>query len=394
MRTPAVVAIASLSLLVTACSGASSETVQSAPPVTSKPSVTKLKVEQVTAGLEHGWDVGFLPDGKILVTQRPGKLALVEGGTKRDVAADFSDVHVRGEGGLMGMVISKDFAASREFITCQTHKEGDKAVDIRLVTWRLSEDGASATKVKDLLTGLPVNSSGRHSGCRPAFGADGALLVGTGDTARPAFPQDRTNLGGKVLRIDAKTGNPLPDNPFISSANPNEQRVFTFGHRNVQGVTVRPGSGQVFTAEHGPTIDDEVNLERAGANYGWDPSKGGTETSYDEGVPMTDTQRFPDAISPLWTTGEITEAICGAEFLTGSQWGALEGSLAVTALKGQKLLLFRLDDAGKVTEVTLPPEFDDKFGRLRAVRSAPDGSLYVTTSEGKDDKLLRVTPGV
>ncbi len=393
MHTAAVVAIASLSLLVTACSGASSETVQSAPPVTSKPSVTKLKVEQVTAGLEHGWDVGFLPDGKILVTQRPGKLALVEGGTKRDVAADFSDVHVRGEGGLMGMVISKDFATSREFITCQTHKEGDNAVDIRLVTWRLSEDGTSATKVKDLLTGLPVNSSGRHSGCRPAFGADGALLVGTGDTARPAFPQDRTNLGGKVLRIDAKTGNPLPDNPFISSANPNEQRVFTFGHRNVQGVTVRPGSGQVFTAEHGPTIDDEVNLERAGANYGWDPSKGGTETSYDEGVPMTDTQRFPDAVSPLWTTGEITEAICGAEFLTGSQWGALEGSLAVTALKGQKLLLFRLDDAGKVTEVTLPPEFDDKFGRLRAVRSAPDGSLYVTTSEGKDDKLLRVTPG-
>ncbi|OXM48321.1 glucose dehydrogenase [Amycolatopsis thailandensis] len=393
MRTTAVVVFASLSLLVTACSGASSEPVQSAPPVTSKPAVSKLKVEQVTAGLEHGWDVGFLPDGKILVTQRPGKLALVDGGTKRDVTADFSDVLVRGEGGLMGMVISKDFATSREFITCQTHKEGDNAVDIRLVTWRLSEDNASATKVKDLLTGLPVNPSGRHSGCRPTFGADGALLVGTGDTARPQHPQDRTSLGGKVLRVDAKTGNPLPDNPFIAAANPNEQRVFTYGHRNVQGVTVRPGTGQVFTAEHGPTIDDEVNLERAGANYGWDPSKGGTETSYDEGVPMTDKQRFPDAVGPLWTTGEITEAICGAEFLTGSRWGALEGSLAVTALKGQKLLLFRLDDTGKVTEVTLPPEFDDKFGRLRAVRSGPDGALYITTSEGKDDKLLRVTPG-
>ncbi|MFJ4102364.1 PQQ-dependent sugar dehydrogenase [Amycolatopsis japonica] len=392
MRTSAVVAFASLSLLVTACSGASSETVQSAPPVTSKPAVSKLKVEQVTAGLEHGWDVGFLPDGKILVTQRPGKLALIDGGAKRDVAADFSDVHVRGEGGLMGMVISKDFATSREFITCQTHKEGDKAVDIRLVTWRLSDDGASATKVKDLLTGLPVNPSGRHSGCRPAFGADGALLVGTGDTARPQHPQDRTSLGGKVLRVDAKTGNALPDNPFAKSANPNEQRVFTYGHRNVQGVTVRPGTGQVFTAEHGPSIDDEVNLETAGGNYGWDPSKGGTETGYDENVPMTDKQRFPDAVSPLWTTGEITEAICGAEFLTGSQWGALEGSLAVTALKGQKLLLFRLDDAGKVTEVTLPPEFDDKFGRLRAVRSGPDGALYITTSEGQDDKLLKVTP--
>ncbi len=393
MRTTAVVAIASLSLLVTACSGASSEPVQSAPPVTSKPAVKSLKVEQVTGGLEHGWDIGFLPDGKILVTQRPGRLALIDGGTKRDVTADFSDVHVRGEGGLMGMVISKDFATSREFITCQTHKEGDNPVDIRLVTWRLAEDNASATKVKDLLTGFPVNPSGRHSGCRPTFGADGALLVGTGDTARPQHPQDRTSLGGKVLRIDAKTGNPLPDNPFISASNPNEQRVFTYGHRNIQGVTVRPGSGQVFTAEHGPTIDDEVNRERAGANYGWDPSKGGTETSYDESVPMTDTTRFPDAVRPLWTTGEITEAICAAEFITGSQWGTLEGSLAVVALKGQKMLLFRLDDAGAVTEVTLPPEFDDKFGRLRAVRSGPDGALYVTTSEGDDDKLLRVTPG-
>lgn len=393
MRTTAVVVLASLSLLVTACSGASSVPVQSAPPVTSKPAVTKLKVDQVTAGLEHGWDVGFLPDGKILVTQRPGRLALIDGGAKRDVAADFSDVHVRGEGGLMGMVISKDFATSREFITCQTHKEGDEAVDIRLVTWKLSEDGASATKVKDLLTGLPVNPSGRHSGCRPAFGTDGALYVGTGDTARPQHPQDRTSLGGKVLRIDAKTGNALPDNPFIKSANPNEQRVFTYGHRNVQGVTVRPGTGQVFTAEHGPTIDDEVNLERAGANYGWDPSKGGTETSYDESVPMTDTERFPDAVRPLWTTGEITEAICGAEFISGPQWGTLDGSLAVVALKGQKMLLFRLDNAGAVTEVTLPPEFDDKFGRLRAVRSGPDGALYVTTSEGEDDKLLRVTPG-
>ncbi|MEQ0560444.1 PQQ-dependent sugar dehydrogenase [Amycolatopsis sp. NEAU-NG30] len=385
--------IGAVSLLVTGCSGAASEPVQSVPPAAT-PSATsgKFKVETVTAGLEHGWDVGFLPDGGLLVPQRPGKLALVRDGKAAEVRADFSDVLVKGEGGLLGLAVSPDFATSREFITCQDHQEGGKAVDIRLVTWKLAEDGASAAKVKDLLTGLPVNPSGRHSGCRPTFAPDGALLVGTGDTARASIAQDRHSLGGKVLRLDAKTGNPLPDNPFIGSADPRERLIYTYGHRNVQGVAIRPGSGQVITAEHGPSFDDEVNLLKPGGNYGWDPSKGGTDTSYDESVPMTDLKRFPDAVSPLWTSGKITEAICGAAFLTGAQWGPNDGALVVTALKGQKLLLYHLDPAGKVLQVTLPPEFDDKFGRLRAARTGPDGALYVTTSDGTDDKLLRVTP--
>jgi glucose/arabinose dehydrogenase len=381
------------SLLVAGCSGAASAPVQSVPPAAIPTASTgKFKVETVTAGLEHGWDVGFLPGGDILVPQRPGKLALVRNGRATEVRADFSDVLVQGEGGLLGMVVSPDFATSREFITCQDHKEGGKAVDIRLVTWRLAEDEASATRVKNLLTGLPVNPSGRHSGCRPTFAPDGALLVGTGDTARSTIAQDRRSLGGKVLRLDAKTGNPLPDNPFIKSADPHERLIYTYGHRNVQGVAIRPGSGQVITAEHGPTLDDEVNLLNPGANYGWDPSKGGTDSSYDESVPMTDLKRFPDAVSPLWTSGKITEAISGDAFLTGAQWGRDDGALVVVALKGQKLLLYHLDAAGKVLDVTLPPEFDDKFGRLRAVRSGPDGALYVTTSDGTDDKLLKVTP--
>jgi glucose/arabinose dehydrogenase len=386
--------IGAVSLLATGCAGASSAPVQSVPPPAATPAVStgKFKVETVTAGLEHGWDVGFLPDGSILVPQRPGKLALVRDGQATQVEADFSDVLVQGEGGLLGMVVSPDFATSREFITCQDHQEDGKAVDIRLVTWKLAEDGTAATKVKNLLTGLPVNPSGRHSGCRPTFAPDGALLVGTGDTARSTIAQDRHSLGGKVLRLDAKTGQPLPDNPFITSTDPRERLIYTYGHRNVQGVAIRPGSGQVITAEHGPTFDDEVNLLKPGANYGWDPSKGGTDSSYDESVPMTDLKRFPDAVSPLWTSGKITEAISGDAFLTGAQWGPNDGALVVVALKGQKLLLYHLDAAGKVLDVTLPPEFDDKFGRLRAVRSGPDGALYVTTSDGTDDKLLKVTP--
>ncbi|ATY14825.1 glucose dehydrogenase [Amycolatopsis sp. AA4] len=380
------VALLAAVLLLAACSAAPA----SAP---AKPEPDRFAVQEVADGLEHPWDVAFLPDGSLLVPQRPGKLALVRDGRATAVRADFSDVLVQGEGGLMGLVLAADFATSREFTTCQTHQENGRAADVRLVTWRLADDGTSAAKVRDLLTGLPVNPSGRHSGCRPTLAPDGALLVGTGDTARSTVAQDRHSLGGKVLRIDAKTGEPLPGNPFLSSPDPNERRIYTFGHRNVQGVAIRPGTGQVVTSEHGPAFDDEVNLLRPGGNYGWDPSKGGTDSSYDESVPMTDTKRFPDAVRPLWTSGQVTEAISGDAFLTGKQWGANEGALVVVALKGQKLLLLHLDAAAKVTGVTLPAEFNDKFGRLRAARSGPDGSLYVTTSNGSNDKVLRVTPG-
>ncbi|HEU5469990.1 MAG TPA: PQQ-dependent sugar dehydrogenase [Actinophytocola sp.] len=365
----------------------------STPSSTAKtPTTPGFKIETVAGGLQHGWDIGFLPDGKVLISERPARLTLLSsaqpGATATRVQADLGDVLVRGEGGLMGMAIHPDFASSRQFTTCQTHKQGDRAVDIRLVTWRLSDDGASATKVRDLLTGLPVNPSGRHSGCRPTMAPDGFLLVGTGDTASdPRIPQNRNSLGAKVLRIDLTTGRPAPGNPFPDSP------VLTFGHRNIQGVAVRPDSDQVFTAEHGPTKNDEVNLIKPGANYGWDPSRGGANRSgYDESVPMTDQQRFPDAVPAIWQSGETTEAICAATFLHGDQWGTYNGALVITALKGAKVLIMNLDQAGAVASVAIPPEFQDQFGRLRAARTAPDGTLYLTTTNGDDDKLLRVTP--
>lgn len=354
-----------------------------------------LKIEEIAGGLEHGWDIGFLPDGRVLVTQRPGKLALISstkpGATVTQVQADFSDVLVAGEGGLLGMVIQPDFKVTRQFITCQDHQENGKAVDIRLVRWQLSEDGYSATKVGVLLAGLPVNQSGRHSGCRPTIAPDGALLVGTGDTATADVSQDRTKLGGKVLRLTLRDGSPAQGNPFATSNNANEQRVYTYGHRNLQGVAIRPGSGQIITAEHGPDKNDEVNLIQAGGNYGWDPSQGGTKGGYDESVPMTDLKRFPNAIPAKWESGDTTEAVCAATFLSGPQWGDLDGDLVVTALKGAKVILFKLDDQANVRSIAIPPEFNDKFGRLRAARQGPDGALYITTSNGSDDKLLRVT---
>lgn len=354
-----------------------------------------LSVEVVTDQIEHGWDIGFLPDGGALVTERGGRLTHLSttaaGATVTRVQADLSAVFASGEGGLLGMVIHPDFATSREFTTCQNHQEDGRPVDIRLVTWRLSPDNAVAERVRDLLTGIPTGT-GRHSGCRPTIGADGYLVVGTGDIAQGALPQDLTSLGGKVLRLDLATGEPAPDNPFAEAADVAQRYVASFGHRNIQGVAIQPGTGRIFTAEHGPDVNDEVNLIELGGNYGWDPSQGGTVGGYDESVPMTDLERFPDAVPALWQTGGSTEALCGATFLEGQQWGALDGALVVTALRGAKVVILTFDDSGAVAEVSMPAELDDEFGRLRTARLGPDGALYLTTTNGSGDRVLRVTP--
>jgi aldose sugar dehydrogenase len=357
----------------------------------------ELRVGVVAGGLSHVWDLGFLPGGQVLVSEREGKLSLLSGtqpgATVQPVRADLGDVYARGEGGLMGLVVHPDFAQSRRFTTCQTHAEGGSATDVRLVTWQLSADGSAAERVRDpLVGGLPIASSGRHSGCRPTMAADGTLLVGTGDTARGTISQDLNSLGGKVLRIDLATGAAPADNPFVDAENPAQRLIWDYGHRNVQGVAVQPGTGEVYSAEHGPSTDDEVNRLRPGANYGWDPSQGGTIGGYDESVPMTDLERFPDAVPAAWSSGRPVEAVSGAAFLSGPQWGELAGVLAVGALRGQKLLLMTIGADGAVSQVRVPAPLDGQFGRLRAVRLAPDGALFVSTSNGDDDKVLRVDP--
>lgn len=355
----------------------------------------RLRIEVVTAGLAHPWDFGFLPDGRVLVTERSGRLVVLSstrpGARATPVRTDLSSVYARGEGGLMGLLVHPAFARSRLFTMCQTYAAGGVPVDIRLVTWQLSDDGRSATRVRDLVTGLPVAGSGRHSGCRLALDATGALVVGTGDTADPTVPQDRTSLGGKVLRVRLSDGSAMPDNPFAASPNAAERRILSYGHRNIQGIALRPGSTEIWTAEHGPSFDDEVNRIRAGANYGWDPGRGGAAGFYDESVPMTDRDRFPDAVPAVWSSGRTTEAVCGLAFLDGPQWRGDDGAIVVTALKGAKLLVLRLDGDNRVEEVRVPPELQ-RFGRLRAVHQAPDGSLWVSTSNGSDDKILRVAP--
>ncbi|MDK3255736.1 PQQ-dependent sugar dehydrogenase [Blastococcus capsensis] len=287
--------------------------------------------------------------------------------------ADFGDLFADGETGLMGLALDPEFAENRRLYSCQ----GDQDGDIDVVAWTVASDWSSATRVADpLVGGLPINEgSGRHGGCRLEFAPDGALLVGTGDTATGTVPQDPDSLGGKVLRTDPATG---------------EVAVWTSGHRNVQGLAVRPGRGQVFSVEHGPDRDDEVNLLREGGNYGWDPDGGG---SYDESVPMTDPS-IPGAVAAVWSSGDPTLATSGATFVGGEEWGDYDGQLLVALLKDQGVLALRLDDAGAVVGQSRVPELDDAYGRIRTVQQSGDGALYVITDNGGgSDRLLQVTPG-
>jgi glucose/arabinose dehydrogenase len=335
-----------------------------------------LEVEVVLDGLDHAWDVVQAPDGTLLVDERPGGFtAVLPDGTVQDVDVDLGDLFARGETGLMGLALDPRFDDDRRFYSCQGVTDGTGGPEIQVVAWTMAPDWSSATRADDpLVAGIPVNREcGRDGGCRLRFAPDGALLIGTGDSARGTNPQDAGSLAGKVLRADPGTG---------------DVAVWTSGHRNVQGLAVRPGAGQVFSVEHGPDRDDEVNLLRAGANYGWDPVGAGT---YDESVPMTDPD-IPGAVPAVWTSGTPTLAASGATFLDGSQWGEYDGLLLVGLLKAQGVLALRLDDDGALLEQFRLPELQGVVGRIRTVQLGSDGALYVTTDNGGDDQLLRVTP--
>ena len=373
-------------LLLAACGATASA--QSAPSTGEGPA---LRVEVLAGGLDHPWDVALAPDGTLLLDERSGGFtAVLPDGTVQPVEADFDDLFVRGETGLMGLVLDPDFDTNRRFLTCQGVQEDDHA-EVQVIAWTVDEAWTSATRVADpLLGGIPVNQeTGRHGGCRLRFDPSGALLVGTGDNAVGTNAEDLTSLAGKLLRIDPATGGPAPDNPLADAPDPRTRLVFSWGHRNVQGIAVQPCTGDVYTAEQGTTRDDEVNRSVAGGDFGYDPE--GPDGSYDESVPMTDLGR-PGAIPALWSSGAPTIAVSGLTFLAGEAWGDDDGLLVAGVQKDTGLLALRLNDDGTLAEQFRVPELEDRFGRLRTPQAGADGVLYVTTDNGDDDQLLRVTP--
>jgi glucose/arabinose dehydrogenase len=344
----------------------------------------RLRVAMVVGGLAHPWDVAFTPDRTMLFTERGGRLSArsPRGAVKR-VRADFSDLFVGGETGLMGLTVDPRFSANRRIYTCQGH---DGAVrDIRVVAWRVNRGYTAARRIGTVVRGLPV-TSGRHGGCRLRIDPGGYLRVGTGDAATGTNPQNLRSLGGKTLRV-RRNGSVPPDNPFAASPDRRTRLIYTYGHRNVQGLARRLGTRQMWSVEHGPSSHDEVNVLLPGANYGWNPVPG-----YDESVPMTDLRRYPRAVRARWTSGNGVIAPSGATFLAGSGWGRWQGALAVAALRGSRLTVFTLGPRSRIVRAEVVPALDQRYGRLRCAQLGPDRSLYVTTDNGSGDRILRITP--
>ena len=363
------------------------------PPAADLPQVDApdLDVEVVAGQLTNPWGLDFLPTGELLFTERLGRFSLLTDAGVSRVDADFANL-ASGTSGLLGLVVDPDFEQNRRFYTCQGQDSPDRQ---QVVAWRLSLDNSSADRIDTL---VDIGRSGAHSGCRLGFDAEGFLLATFGDDFVASTPQDPDSLHGKVLRIDPITGQGHPDNG--STHVDLDDRIYTLGHRNPQGIAFHPITGAAWISEHGPDIDDEINLLQSGGNYGWDPVGPQGPSFYDElGRTMTDLS-IPGAVPAKWRSGEPTVAPGDIEFLAGPQWGDLEDSLVLTTLKDQRLHIFNFDDSGRIVSQAIPDELDNsEFGRLRSVIRGPDGALYLTTSNsgfGDDDlrrdAILRITP--
>ena len=348
-----------------------------------------LQVDVLHTGLDIPWEIQFINSTQYLLTERPARIWLgnIDPAIPlKRVAANLSDVWVSKEKGLLGMAVDPAFATNRTFYTCQSHRA---ASDFRVIRWRLAANGVGATRVgKPLIAGIPTGRM--HAGCRVLVAPDKSVYVTTGDAADGLAPQTLTNLGGKILRVN-RDGSIPATNPFAGRTGP-IRYVWNWGHRNVQGLAVRPGTSQMFSAEHGPDMDDEVNRVLKASNYGWDPRFADGTPGYNQDVPMTDTIKFPNAVPAIWSSGFPTRATSGMEFVTGPQWGSYTGTLWVALLKDSGVMALSLTPTGTVAAVADVPELAGTHGRLRTIRRAPDGSLYVLTANGGgQDKVLRVT---
>jgi glucose/arabinose dehydrogenase len=347
---------------------------------------TALKVKRLIRGLDHPWDVQPIDHRQLLFTQR-GRATLSvweKGKTHKVKGFPSAKVWVSSETGLMGLEVDPNFADNRRIYTCQGWLTGSGGHDVRVIAWHLDDKARKVTKVKKLIAGFPT-TSGRHGGCRLLIAGDGSLLVGTGDAAVGTNPRDLDSLGGKTLRLDRFTGAPWPTNPYADDQG-SRRFVHTFGHRNVQGLAQR-ADGTLWNIEQGTDRDDEVNLLVNGGDYGWNPVPG-----YNESVPMTDQSLPGEQHEARWRSGFPTLATSGGTFVEGSQWGKLDGALAVACLKASRVLFLTFDAAGKLTKVRAPRALR-AHGRIRQVSNASNGDLLVTTDNGDGhDVILRVSP--
>jgi glucose/arabinose dehydrogenase len=324
--------------------------------------------------------MAFLADGTMFFSERPGSVKVrLTNGTINGIVIP-PDVVAADTAGMMGIAVDPTFTSNKLLYTCYAATN-----DVRVVRWQVNNTLNGVVGSTVVVDGIPRGAD--HFGCRIRFSPDGKLWVTTGDAAVGTNPQDLNSLAGKVLRVNSD-GTAPADNPFVGQ--PGDDRIYTFGHRNPEGIAFQPGTGQPYSIEHGPAIDDEVNRLVPGGNGGWDPVPG--YDGYGSSVSMTDLVKFPDAMIPAWRSGDHTVAPSGGTFLTGSQWGSWNGALVVAFLKDSDARVMFLDGNGNVAFAS--PILANGV-RLRSAVEGPDGNLYISTDlGGGNDAIWKVTPSL
>lgn len=356
---------------------------------------TSLRTTVVQSGLEIPWAIAFHPDGRMLVTERPGHIrvyASADPGAALLQAVEIPDVRAEGEAGVMGIVVDRDPAAHPFAYVCASRDaDGQEPAPWRneLLRYRIGGEGLAFDSV---LFAEPMEAAVHHNGCALAMDEARLLWMTMGDGNIPAATvnpaQDPTRMNGKILRLTADGGVP-DDNPKLPGA-AGPSAVYSMGHRNPQGIAFGP-DGLILAAEHGTTRDDEVNRIVPGGNYGWACYiGGGVRAQAFDGSAGAGCVAASAYLPPLWSSGATTLATSGAAILAGKGWRDWAGSLVVTTLKEEDLRRFHILDGGERLEAA-EVLFDGEFGRLRAAILGPDASLYLSTSNGGGaDLILRV----
>ena len=343
------------------------------------------KAQTVASGLQNPWAVAFLPDGRFLVTERPGRLRVVNAdGQVQPAVQGLPEVAAGGQGGLLDVITDSAFASNRTIYFCFSEPGKGTTNSTALARARLSQDAKRLEDVKVIFSQQPKFSSTAHFGCRIVERPDGTLFLTLGDRfSRRDDAQTLDNHHGKVVRV-AKDGAVPKDNPFVGKAGALPE-IWSYGHRNSQGATLAP-DGSLWTHEHGARGGDEINRPQAGKNYGWPQVSFGV--NYDGSKIGSGDSAAPGLEPPLhhWTP---SIAPSGMAFLTSERYGAgWKGNLFVGSLKFEYLDRIELKDGKVVAEHKL---LEDVGQRIRDVRQGPDGLLYVVT-DSPSGKLIRLLP--
>lgn len=336
-----------------------------------------FKVETILTNLSVPWEIVFLPDSSMLFTERPGRVRLYKkGALKTSPVFQLTDIDTTKKMGLLGLTLHPEFKTNRYLYLASNYRSGERSF-LRVVRYLFQQD--TLTQPKTIIESIPANLN--HTGCRLKFGPDGKLYISCGDADEAAKAQNPGALNGKILRLNDDGSIPA-DNPFVHQGGARAE-VWSYGHRNAQGIAFQPGSGKMYVSEHGPNGGDEVNIVQKGGNYGW---------------PVVHHQLTNDSmISPLL---EFTPSIAPAEaiFYNNNAIPQLKGHLLIACLRGEAILNIQLNDQGVVTHDFL---LQKQLGRIRALAVGPDGYIYLSTSQKDppegipgpdDDKILRLIP--